>query len=55
MDFHLGDKIEFDFGGWHDDDVHVHQIGSSTEISAGGVDVFLVGYHGPVPSGSFWA
>src|SRR5262249_53679355 len=49
MDYNVGDRIEFDFnGGHHGRGVDIDHVGSSTRISSGGVDVFLVGYHGAI-------
>ena len=43
MDFHAGDSIEFALDG-DLNDLQISQLGSSTELSIDGVDVFLVGY-----------
>ena len=53
MDFHAGDRIEFDLdGGWRGNGLHISQLGNSSEIRVGGVDVFLVGYTSPIPAGA---
>jgi hypothetical protein len=53
MDFHAGDRIEFDHDrGYRGNDLHISQVGNSSEIRVGGVDVFLVGYTSAVPAGA---